>query len=223
MKEQVNDKTSKTKFLFRISICFALVVILFLGVIYAATTFASKGELNGDGAINYADVNLLEMHLINLKQLPEDKLENADMNNDGKITVTDLTILIQKIENKLNYEVTLRDLKSNNYYPNKNEEITLSFDASVNYDANIKTITMNDEEYNLVRNEQNENLYEIKINVGDISGVKEYKFKRATLTNGKTVDIDYTVKVDVLKQQPEFRNWNVEEDIYELNNLGKKY
>lgn len=213
MKEQINDKTSKTKFLVRISICFALVVMLFLGVIYAATTFASKGELNGDGTINYADVNLLEMHLINLKQLPEDKLENADMNNDGKITVTDLTILIQKIENKLNYEVTLRDLKSSNYYPNKNEEITLSFDANVNYDATIKTITMNDEEYNLVRNEQNGNLYEIKINVGDISGVKEYKFKRATLTNGKTVDIDYTVKVDVLKQQPEFKNWNVEEDI----------
>ena len=213
MKEQINDKTSKTKFLFRISICFALVVILFLGVIYAATTFASKGELNGDGAINYADVNLLEMHLINLKQLPEDKLENADMNNDGKITVTDLTILIQKIENKLNYEVTLRDLKSSNYYPNKNEEITLSFDANVNYDATIKTITMNEQEYNLVRNEQNGNLYEIKINVGDTSGVKEYKFKKATLTNGKTVDIDYTVKVDVLKQQPEFKNWNVAEDI----------
>ncbi|MCI8384437.1 MAG: hypothetical protein HFJ33_06240, partial [Clostridia bacterium] len=44
-----------------------------IGTVYGAvTTFAQKGELNGDGAINYADVSLLEAHLIHLKPLGED-------------------------------------------------------------------------------------------------------------------------------------------------------
>ena len=101
-----------------------------IGTVYGAvTTFAQKGELNGDGAINYADVSLLEAHLIHLKPLGEDKpieeaktlLENADMNSDGKITITDLSILIQKIENKLNYEVTIRALLPNKRRRNSNK------------------------------------------------------------------------------------------------------
>ena len=53
-------------------------------------TKSDKGELNDDGIIDYNDVTLLEEHLIHKKDLPEDKISNADMNSDGKITVTDL-------------------------------------------------------------------------------------------------------------------------------------
>ena len=87
------------------------------------------------------------------------------MNSDGQITVTDLNILIRKIENKLNYEVTIRELNVSNYYPNKNEEIVLSFDADVNYEATIKSMVVNGKEYEIARNESNNNLYEIKIQV----------------------------------------------------------
>ncbi len=213
--------SEKTK-MFVIAILTMTLSMQFIGTVYGAvTTFAQKGELNGDGAINYADVNLLVSHLVHLKPLGEDKpidevkrlLENADMNSDGRITVTDLSILIQKIENKLNYEVTIRDLLINNYYPVKGEEIVISFDAEVNYDATIQAITVNGKEYEIKRNEANNNLYEIKINVGNTSGVKEYKLEKAKLDNGKEVKIEEVIKVDVLKQQPQIQNWTVEEDI----------
>lgn len=218
----------------KISVVATLAIVLsmqFIGTVYGAvTTFAQKGELNGDGAVNYADVNLLVSHLVHLKPLGEDKtieevktlLENADMNSDGKITITDLSILIQKIENKLNYEVTIRELLVNNYYPAKNEEIVISFDADVNYDAIIQAITINGKEYEIKRNEANNNLYEIKINVGNTSGVTEYKLEKAKLDNGKEVKLKETIKIDILKQQPEIANWRVEEDI-EKTELNLSY
>ena len=96
MKRTVRNKIAKNKFLLRISICIPIFLLIFLGIIYA--TYINKGDLNDDNEVDYADVSLLELHLINSKQLPENKLKNADINNDGKITVTDLTLLIKKIE-----------------------------------------------------------------------------------------------------------------------------
>ena len=213
MGKHLKNNKSKLKYIFRISIISTLLLIVFLGVIYAVSNLSTKGELNGDGEINYADVSLLQLHLIHLKELPEDKLENADMNNDGKITVTDLNLLIKKIEKAIEYEVTVRQIDINNYYPNKNEEITLNLDIDVSYNTEVKTISINGEEYETVRNESNQNLYEIKLNVGSISGVKEYRLKKVTLINGKEIEIDEVVKVDVLKTQPQIENWTLTEDI----------
>lgn len=217
MKRTVRNKIAKNKFLLRISICIPIFLLIFLGIIYA--TYINKGDLNDDNEVDYADVSLLELHLINSKQLPENKLKNADINNDGKITVTDLTLLIKKIEKTLDYEVTLRDIGVNNYYPTKNENIKLSFNADVTYGESIKNITINGKEYDLEKNESNEKSYEVTINVGETSGVKEYKFEKVVLTNEKEIQIDNTVKVDVLKTMPIVENWSVEEDIQksELN------
>lgn len=219
MVENIKNKILKNKLVSKISIFLLIFLLISFGVIYAASNFSSKGELNDDGVIDYADVNLLELHLIHLKELPEEKLKNADINNDGKVTITDLDLLIKKIEQKLKYEVTVRDIKVSNYYPSKNEEITLNFDIDVNYGAEVKTITINGKEYELTRNELNENLYEIKINVGETSGIKEYRFEKVKLTNQKEIEIDELVKIDVLKAQPNIENWKVEEDIQksELN------
>ena len=95
----------KAKKIITIGIFSTLFLMLSLGVIYATNIISSKGELNDDGEIDYEDVYLLEMHLIHKKTLPEEKLKNADMNGDGKITVTDLTLIIKKIEKTLDYEV----------------------------------------------------------------------------------------------------------------------
>lgn len=213
MKKHLKNNKSKLKYISRISIISALLLIVFLGVIYAVSNFATKGELNGDGEINYADVSLLQLHLIHTKELPEDKLENADMNNDGEITVTDLNLLIKKIEKTLEYEVTVREIEVSNYYPNKNEEITLNLDIDVSYNTEIKTITIGGEDHEILRNELNQNLYEVKLNVGDINGIKEYRLEKVTLINGKEIKINETVKVDVLKKQPEIENWTLTEDL----------
>ena len=95
-----------------------------ISVIYASTIY--RGDINGDGIVNYADVSLLESHLIHSNVLTGDELKRADMNGDGNVTVTDLTLMIQKIEKKLEYEVTIIDIKPNTYYPNQNDDIVLT-------------------------------------------------------------------------------------------------
>ena len=217
MRKIIDIASLKSKLIISTIIFIAIFILISFGVIYA--TNINKGELNGDGEINYADVGLLEQHLINLKELPEDKIKNADMNNDGEITITDLTLLIKKIENTLDYEVEMRNIKVSNYYPKKNEEIKLSFDIAVSYGENVKTITVNGREYEIVKSQTDENLYEITINVGETSGIKEYKFEKVTLENEREVEVDYLVKIDVLKQEPTIANWTVTEDIQksELN------
>ena len=117
----------KMKKILKISICLIVFLILTLGAIYATNVLSSKGELNDDGIIDYKDVNLLERHLINLSILPEEKRQNADMNSDGQITVTDLSLLIKKIENKRDYTVELLNIDTENYYPKKNEKIEIQF------------------------------------------------------------------------------------------------
>lgn len=211
MKKAIDIAKFKNKTVIAISIFIAIILISF-GVIYA-NNFASKGELNGDGQINYADVSLLELHLIHLQELPEDKLENADMNSDGQITVTDLTLLIQKIEKTLEYEVTIRDLEVSNYYPNKNEEITFSFNADVSYGEELKSITINGNEFEVTKNELNSNKYEVTKNVGETSGLKEYKFEKVTLANEKEIKINNLITIEVLKTMPTIENWIVEDDL----------
>ncbi len=179
----------------------------------AISDFATKGELNDDGEINYSDVNLLELHLVHLKMLPDDKLEKADMNSDGKITVTDLTLLVQKIEKTLEYEVQLSEIETENYYPNKNEEITLKFLGDVNYGASIKNITINNQEYKVEKVDETINEYRVKVNAGSTAGIKEYYFTEVRLYNDKKIKIDNTLKIDVLKEMPTMQNYIVEEDI----------
>lgn len=213
-------KSNKIK-MYAMILAVTLLSTQFIGTTYGAiVNFAKKGEINGDGNIDYADVSLLVSHLANIKHLDEGKtedealdvLERADMNSDSKITITDLSVLIQKLEDRLNYKVEILDLTSSNNYPQKNENITLSFDYNVNYDATIKTITINGQEYEVIKNEQDNN-YNVEINVGSTSGVKEYKIESAKLNNGKVIKTESSINVDVLKQSLQVKDYKVEQDI----------
>ena len=63
-----------------------------------------KGDVDGDGSIGYTDVELIQKHLINLEILGQDAQESADLNDDGKLTVTDLALLVRMIENRTDDE-----------------------------------------------------------------------------------------------------------------------
>lgn len=173
----------------------------------AGTTYAvvkeivQKGELNDDGLIDYSDVELVQKHLIGLENLPIDKLENADLNDDKKITVTDLTLLIKKIENKRKYIVELENISTDNYYPNKNEDIEVSFIAKINYeDVSIKKVIVNDAEYEVKKSNGNE--YKFKLNVGNKVEKKDFKFSKAILSTNEEVKIDYSFSISILKDKP---------------------
>lgn len=58
-----------------------------------------KGDIDGDGNADYTDVELIQRHLTGIELLGEDMQETADLNNDGKLTVTDLALLVRGIEN----------------------------------------------------------------------------------------------------------------------------
>ena len=208
----------KTRKISKISMCLALFLILSLGVIYAANVISSKGELNDDGIIDYSDVNLLEKHLIHLQALPEEKHTNADMNGDGEITVTDLSLLIKKIENKRDYTVELINMDTPNYYPKKGETIEITFGAVINYqDVSIEKIVINNQEQNV---ENEAGVYKIKVNVGNQAGKQEYHINKVILNTGAEVKVDNTISVCVLKAEP-----YIEENSYKLEETfeGKAY
>lgn len=209
-KRNEKDKNRKTFMLFVLGLL--LCELLSTTCVYAYN-MALKGELNGDSVTNYADLKLLELHLIDLKTLPDDKLEVADMNSDGKLSVTDLSILIQKIENTLEYSVDISNVIADNSYPNKNGNITFDFSGNVSYGANINKLVINGQEYEVIKESLSSSNYSVTLNAGSASGVKTFKITEAKLDNNKTVKVNYEMKVDVLKEKPTISNYRVEEDI----------
>lgn len=202
-----------------------LFIVLTLSFEFIGTTakafydFSQKGELNDDSVVDYIDVNSLESHLISLNKLPESKYENADMNSDGKITVTDLTLLVQKLENTLDYEVWLSEITPKTYYPTKSSEFELTFDGAVNYGSYIEKVIINDKEYSVIKKDEDSNKYSLKLSAPKTAGVYEYKFTEATLNNGKKIKLDSTFNVDILKDKPSIDNYIVKEDVSDNDNL----
>ena len=79
MKRIDKNRIVNSKFYFKVSICIVAFLLISISSIYAVNVWASKGELNDDGEIDYADVYLLEMHLIwTLQKSPEFKLITRD-------------------------------------------------------------------------------------------------------------------------------------------------
>lgn len=174
-----------------------------------AYAFGGRGDLNGDGSIDYVDVRLLQDHLIDLNLLPEDKWSIADMNSDGKLTVTDLSLLIQAAEDRVDYQVELIS-ETENFYPKKNEETELKFSANVVPEAEIESVVVDGKEL-AVEREQSSSVYTVKVNAGEEAGVRDFKITEVVLLGGRRVYTDYTETVDVLKTQPSITNFHVEE------------
>lgn len=114
----------------------------------------------------------------------------------------------------MNYEVVLFDVGQDNYYPYKNEEVNLIFLGDVSYNAIIEKVIINNNEYQ-VKKVENSNIYTVNVGSNNTSGIKEYHFTEVLLNNGKRIDGDYTIKLDVLKDVPSIEGYTVNEDINE--------
>ena len=79
---------------------FAITNNIYANVIQAASNNTKKGDINLDGKIDKDDIQLLEKHLIELKEISKDKQENADIYEDNTINLVDLHYLIKNINNK---------------------------------------------------------------------------------------------------------------------------
>lgn len=196
-----------------LSVMFLTIILAeFIGTTCAfGISFAAKGDLNGDSIVDYADASLLELHLVDLKKLEKDSYEKADMNLDGQLTVTDLTLLIQKLENNLDYEVTIINFEPSNKHPNKNQDLDIKFGSDVSFGALIKKIIIDGKEYDVTK-EANTSDYTVKVNSGSEAGLKSYHVTEVILDNNKTIKVDYSFILDVLKDSPHITNYRVEEN-----------
>ena len=170
-----------------------------------------KGELNADEVVDYEDVDLLALHLIHQQILPNEKLENADMNSDGKVTITDLSLLIIKLEKTLNYEVKLSNVRADKIYVNKKERITVRLNAYVSHAESLSSIVVNGEKYPVQRIGNSEE-YTFTIDAGDIAGKKDFFIKEVILSNEKTVKTAHKISIEVLKKAPTVENYQVTEN-----------
>ena len=76
---------------------FAITNNIYANVIQAASNNTKKGDINLDGKIDKDDIQLLEKHLIELKEISKDKQESADIYEDNTINLVDLHYLIKNI------------------------------------------------------------------------------------------------------------------------------
>ena len=130
---------------------------------------------------------------------PEHK-EDFDTNNDGKVTITDAANTEKDTTKKTNYKVSLIE-KLINYYPEKNTEITLNFEAIINpNNVKIKEVYLNNEK---VKVNLNKNIYQVSIKASNKAGINKYLITKVVLDNGREIDVkDIEYKVDTLKDEP---------------------
>lgn len=207
-----DKKVSKKTLLLLLSGVLSLHV--FMSVEAAIYDFSNKGELNDDGCIDYQDVELLQNHLINKLKLDEKLLDNADINNDNNVTVTDLSLLIRKIENTLMYDVEMFEVFGENKYVEKNKNFILKFGVVASYGAKVDGVLINDIYYDVVADEKLENVYDVKMQSSSVSELMEYKFSEVLLNNGKKIKVNYVKTIEILKEKPEITNYIVREDIF---------
>lgn len=187
-------------------------VLLAAGGVHALT---GKGDLNGDGRVDHTDVELLEKHLISLQELPSGFQSAADMNSDGNLTVTDLSLLMIQTGQNINYEVNLTSATEKFYYE-KGEQVELKLIASVSEDAVIKSMTVNGTDYPAEKAADSP-VYTVRPGVGDEAGVRELRVTEIRLDAGQTVETDFTEKIEVLKTVPSVEDFLSEQ----INGTGQ--
>lgn len=194
--------------------CRILVIVLAMGA--AGTAFASqayslmgKGDLNQDQQVDYVDVAMLEKHLVSLEMLDKEQQRAADMDGNGKLTVTDLSLLIRKVEKTIHYDVQLSSAMDSRYVE-KNQEIQLRFQAEVSYDAVITDVLLNGEKYPAEK-EEDSSCYAVTVKTGTEAGLKDYEISKVFLSGGQDVPVEYKETLEVLKEEPSVVNFTAEE------------
>ena len=78
----------------RLTTLFSLIVLSTMTALAGPRQYASNiiGDVNGDGMVTIADVNVVVGDILGGKWNPA-----SDVNNDGLVTIDDVTVLIDKL------------------------------------------------------------------------------------------------------------------------------
>ncbi len=166
-----------------------------------AHAFFGRGDLNGDGEVDYDDVLLLQRHLTALEVLPETDQDAADLDGSGALTVNDLSLLIRRIEKTVRYQVALTSRMERVYYE-PGEEIPLTFSAQVSHGGQIQAVAVNGAWYE-TEWEGESGTYTVRIPGPDAHGVHTLYLTGLRLHRGQEVAVDFVERVETLKAVPQ--------------------
>lgn len=168
-----------------------------------------KGDLDGSGTCDYTDIHLLQKHLIGLEELPASFHRAADLNNDDRLTVADLALLVRNAEKNLVYTVQLSSSTAQRFYE-KNTEAVLQFQADVSYGAVIRQVTLNGSRYT-AKKATDDPVYTVQVPVGQSAGAQELHIDSVLLDCEREVSVDYTETIEVLRDIPQISDFLAEE------------
>ena len=160
-----------------------LLAVIGGGIVYG---LQKKGDLNDDSLVDYDDVALFARHMVGLDSMDTTQRLAADMDSDGRLTVTDLALLIRAVEKTVRYEVTLNSAGENRSFE-KNEPLQLAFQAQVTYDAAITEVTVDGTTY--PAEATGSGLYTVTMDPSDTAGVKVCHVTSVTLAGGQEVAV----------------------------------
>ncbi len=123
----------------------------------------------------------------------------ADVNNNGYVDVVDAANSTQNTTENINYKVSLSEAKDNERYLEKNTKTTLNFKADVSPYQEIKKVIIDDKEYPVVRNND---YYSVALDTPKNSGVHDFHFSKVLLANNRLIDVNFSIKCEVLKDKP---------------------
>ena len=63
--------------------------------------FVLLGDVNGDGKVDSADLQLIAQHIVHITTLTGDRFDRADVDRDGKVTVRDMQLVAQMIVKRI--------------------------------------------------------------------------------------------------------------------------
>lgn len=125
------------------------------------------GDVDGDGEITQADVDLLKKYTAHKADLNEDALASSDVTSDGKVNIKDATALTNYVHDmKLVYEEDINwSFTSGNLFESdlSNEKIKkLQIRAEITGDAELLILTNNNSHYQKIKEFKglkNQNVY----------------------------------------------------------------
>ena len=73
-------------------------VMMLTGTLNCGAAPVIRGDINGDGSVNVADIVKVAAHVKNIRALDSKAMKLADLNFDGRINVTDISLLAAHVK-----------------------------------------------------------------------------------------------------------------------------
>ncbi len=118
--------------------------------------------------------------------------------------------------NKIKYETSVENSVISNFTPKKGEEITLDLNIDITPYTDVKSVIIDGKEYSVEKIKGNN--YKVTIPAPKQSGSQDVVITGVVLDNGKVVETEYKVTLDILKDLPKIDKFSIdtEKEIPEL-------